>query len=263
MAKRMVDAQAPGLAGMVKGLGRASFFKDGWQSDFIDQLLNVYLVISAYRNKDTVPANVLNDVKSSIGFTQSQEELKEQQGIVDTWLVLGKQVSEDDNLTVERYWLHGTATGESALILQFIIRGQGGQLSLTPGMYIQAELVFYPSVMPLRALIKRQLTTDAVVPKKVFSGWKEIAERETNVNVAMPFTSTRPYVITQVTPVLYEQRWWLADENNDLIQLNESFKNILKFLAISGGKPVTAAVVGKENLFEPIGVWDKETYKTL
>ncbi len=261
--KRMVDAQAPGVAGMVKELGQVNFFKDGWQSEFLDQLLNIYLIISAYKNKDILPADILNDVRSWIGFTQSQEELKEQQGVVDTWLVLGKQVSEDDNLTVERYWLHGTATGQSALILQFIIRGQGGQLSLTPGMYIQAELVFYPSIVPLRALIKRQLATDGAVPKNVFAGWKEIAETETNVNAVLPFTSVKPYVVKQVTPVLYEQSWWLADENNDLIRLNENFKNIWKLLAISGGKRVTTAVVGKENLYEPIGIWDNETYKSL
>lgn len=263
MAKRMVDAQVPGLAGMVKGLGEVSFFKDGWQSEFLDQLLNIYLVISAYKNKETLPADTLTDVRSWIGFTQSQEELKEQPGVVDTWLVLGKHVSEDDNLTVERYWLRGTGTGQSALILQFIIRGQGAQLSLTPGMHIQAELVFYPSLVPLRALIKRQLTTTAVAAAKVFSAWKEIAETETSINATIPFNSVRPYVVKDVTPVMYEHRWWLADENNDLIQLNESFKNIWKLLAISGGKPVTTVVVGKENIYEPIGVWDNETYKSL
>jgi hypothetical protein len=263
MAKRMVDAQAPGLAAMVKGLGQVSFFKEGWQSEFLDQLLNMYVVVCAYRNKETLPTDILNDVKSWIGFTQSQEELKEQQGVVDTWLVLGKQVSDDDNLTVEKYWLHGTATGKSALILQFIIRGQGAQLSLTPGMYMQAELIFYPSVVPLRALVKRQLTTSPVTPTRTFSGWKEIAEAETKINAVMPFTSVRPFVIKHVTPVKYEQQWWLADENNNLIQLSESFKNIWKLLAISGGKPVTTAVVGKENLYEPLGVWDNATYKSL
>jgi hypothetical protein len=267
MAKRMVDAQAPGLAGMIKGLGQVNFFKDGWQRMFLDQLLDIYLVIISYKNKDATPEDLYSDVRSRIGFTVSQEELKEKQGVVDIWLVLGKQVSEDDNLTVERYWLHGTGTGQSALILQFIIRGQWGELALTPGMFLQAELSFYPSVSPLRALIKRQLTVNAVRPQKLYSGWKEITEMETNVNAVLPFTSVKPYVVKAVTPVMHEQRWWLADANNDLVQLNENFKNIWKLLAISGGKPVTAAVVGKENVYEPLGVWERgvETggYKSL
>ena len=138
----MVDAQAPGLAGMVKGLGQVRFFRDNWQTDFFEQLLNIYLVINAYKNRESLPALLQQDIRSLIGFTQSQEELKEKQGITDTWLVLAKQVSEDDNLTVERYWLHGIDSGKYALILQFLFRGQGAELSFTPGMYVQAELVF-------------------------------------------------------------------------------------------------------------------------
>lgn len=203
MAKRMVDAQAPGLAGMVKGLGQVNFFKENWQSEFIDQILNIYLIINAYKNRETLTPLLQQDVKNSIGFTQSQEAIKEQQGVVDTWLVLGKQVSEDDNLTVERYWLYGIASGQYALILQFIIRGQGGQLSLTPGMYVQAELVFYPSVVPLRALIKSPVNSNPVDPTKLFACWKQIAESEANANELIPINSIKPYIIKQVTPILF------------------------------------------------------------
>lgn len=263
IAKRMIDAQAPGLAAMVKALGQVSFFKDAWQTEFLDQLLNIYIVISAYKNKETLSASLVNDVRSSIGFTQSQEELKEQAGLTDTWLVLGKQVTEDDNLTVEKYWLHAAGSGQAALILQFIVRGQGGQLSLTPGMFIEATLVFYSSAMPLRAIIKKQLTTAAAPLNNVFSGWQEISETETDVDAKLPFTQVKPYVVNQVTPVMHEKSWWLADKNNDLIRVNENFKNIWKLVAISGGKPLTTAVVGKENVYEPIGAWHNETYKSL
>ncbi len=39
MARRMVDAQAPGLAGMIRNLSEINFYRDGWQTEFIDQLL--------------------------------------------------------------------------------------------------------------------------------------------------------------------------------------------------------------------------------
>jgi hypothetical protein len=115
----------------------------------------------------------------------------------------------------------------------------------------------------LRALIKRQLGTKAVTPLKVHAGFKEIAETETAIHAVLPFISVRPYVVEGVTPVMHDQRWWLADENNDVVQLNENFKNIWKLLAISGGKPLTTALVGKENIYEPLGVWDGGMYKGL
>jgi hypothetical protein len=263
MAKRMVDAQAPGLAGMVRGLGQVGFFKDGWQTDFIDQLLTIYLVINAFKNKDYLSPTLQQDVRTSIGFTQNQEEVKAKQGITDTWLVLAKQSSEDDNLTVERHWLHGVETGQYALVLQFLFRGQGAEISLTPGMYIKAELVYYPSVAPMRAIIKSQITTAPVSPQKGFAHWREITENEAQLHSAIPFSYARPYIIQCVTPVLYQDRWWLVDKNNDLMQINQEFKNIWKLLAISGGNPVDAAIIGKENVYEPIGVWENKTYKSL
>ncbi len=262
MAKRMVDAQAPGLAAMVRELGQVGFFKEHWQTDFMDRLLNIYLVVSAYKNKYTLSATLQQDVRTGIGFTQNQDELKGKQGVADTWLVLAKQVTEDDNLTVERYWLHGVESGSYALILQFLFRGQGSELSLTPGMYIQAKLIYYHSVYPMRAIIERQISTSAVSPKKMYAHWQEIVENETRINAEIPFNFQRPYIIKQITPVLYQNQWWLVDENNNLMQINHGFR-IWKLLAISGGNPVDAAIIGKDNLYEPIGVWDNETYKSL
>jgi hypothetical protein len=263
MAKRMIDAQSPGLAGMIRGLGNINFFREGWQSVFIDSLLNIYLVAKGYQNKETLDPLIVQDLRNWIGFTSSQEELKGQEGISDTWLVLGKQVSEEDNLTVERNWLYGIHTNQYALILQFIIRGQGATLLLTPGMYIEAELVYYPSAAPLRALIKRQTGTTAKTPQHLFRSWHEVARAEASVCAAFPVRSERPYAIKEIIPVQYNDGWWLKDTHNNLVAIKEDFSGIWKLLALSGGYALNMVVVGKENRYEPIGVWDAQTYKAI
>ncbi len=263
MAKRMVDAQAPGLAAMVKTLGQTPFYKEGWQSIFVEGLLNIYLVISGYKNLPSQQGHLPQDVRNWIGFTQNQETLKEQNGLLDTWLVLGKQTSEEDNITVERNWLYGINSNQYTLVLQFLIRGQGAQLMLSPGMYIQAELVFYPSVTPLRALIKRQINTGAMALQQVYQHWKEVAAAETALCSQMPVRSERPYVVDQLTPVWYNQQWWLKDAASHLMQVKEDFKSIWKLLSLSGGEPLTIAVIGKEKIYEPVGVWHQNQYKVL
>ena len=263
MTKRMIDAQAPRLASLIKNLASINFFTEGWQSEFLDGLLTIYLIAKGYKNKETLSPLLQEDIKSRIGFTYNQDELKEQQGITDTWLVLSKQISEDDNITTERYWLQGMITNQSALLLQFLVRGQGAQLSLTPGLYVQAEAVFFPSMVPLRAVIKKQMTASPLPPAAFFPAWKDIAEEETKANAMLPFISAKPYLIKEVTPVQYGQRWWLKDEKDDLVRISDGFTNIWKLMAISGGKPVNLAVTGKENVFEPVGIWVNETYKSL
>lgn len=263
MARRMVDAQAPGLAGMIKDLGEIGFYRDGWQSEFMDQLLRLYLVINGFKNSEALPALMQQDIRTWIGFTQNQDELKEQPGITDTWLVLGKQVTEEDNITVERNWLYGITSNQYALVLQFLVRGQGGQLAFTPGLYVQAELVFYPSIIPLRAIVKKQINTEKVQQYKGFTNWQQVVEAETAFSGALPFRSERPFIIEQVRPVFFNQQWWLQDTNNAMMNIKSGFKSIWKLLSLSGGEALNMAVVGMEKTYEPFGVWYQNEYKIL
>ena len=263
IARRMVDAQAPGLAGMIRALGEINLYTEGWPTQFMDQLLRIYLVIEGYKNSSSLNKLLQQDIRTSIGFTQNQEDLKEQTGITDTWLVLGKQISEADAVTTERTWVYGTDSHQYALLLQFIVRGQGIQHNLTPGMFVQAELVFFPSVSPLRAIIKRQISTSAVSQFKKFENWQQVVETETDLNSQLPFRSERPFIIQQLRPVQYNNQWWLQDADNKLMQLKNEYKSLWKLLSLSGGKPSDMAVIGKEDRYEPVGVWQQEEYKIL
>lgn len=263
MSRRMVDAQAPGLAGMIRNLSEINFYRDGWQTEFIDQLLRVYMIATGFKNNDTLPPLLQQDLRTWIGFTQNQEELKEQTGVTDTWLVLGKQVTEEENLTIERNWLYGVNSNQYALVLQFLVRGQGAQLALTPGLFVQAELVFYPSVSPLRAIIKKQINTEKVQQYKGFTNWQQVVEAETTHAGALPFYSERPFIVEQVRPVFYNQQWWLQDSNNAMMTIKGGFKNIWKLLSLSGGEALNMAVVGKEKVYEPFGVWYQNEYRIL
>ena len=263
MAKRMVDAQASGLANQVRNLSDTPFYSEGWQSGFMDQLLQLYLLIEGYRNSETQDPALLQDIRTGIGFTQKQEELKEQPGITDDWLVLAKQSTERDNITTERCWLYGTNTNQYALILQFIARGQLAQSTLTPGMFVNAELVFYPSVLPMRALIKQQNSTSSHKTYQGLNNWKEVAIAETTAFALLPFRSERPYLVRQLKPVRHKDEWWLQDSNGEIMLLKESHRYIWKLLSISGGTPLDAALLGKEDKYEVVGIWNNGEYIIL
>lgn len=263
MAKRLIDAQAGGLATLVKDLGKLNFFAEGWQTACMDKLLSIYLIAQGYKNKQLLSAALQQDIRGWIGFTQNQEELKEGPGMPDTWLVLGKQVTQEDQLAVERYWLYGCSTGRTALVLQFLVRAQESVLSLTPGMFIEAELVYHPSVMPLRALIKKQVSAPPVPLQSMLPGWKEVRKQEVDTLSLLPITHLRPHVVEQLTPVWHKEQWWLQDAAGDLMQILPQFSAIWKLVAISGGKPLNTAIIGKDFLYEPLGVWENGRYKSL
>jgi hypothetical protein len=265
MARRMVDAQATGLAAMVKELSATNFWNEGWQSSFMDNLLRLYMVAESYQHLPTINPSLQQDIRSAIGFTINQDELKQQTGVKDTWLVLGKENSEEQQLTIEQNWLYGLHNNQYALVLQFIAKGQTTQLSLTPVMYLQAELAYFPSTIPYRAIIKNHTTVNHTQVPVVqhYSGWKEVAAHETELNSQLPFRNIMPCTVASLTPVQYQKQWWLQDADGFMCQISTEFKDLWQLMAISGGQPLTMSVMGKENQYRPLGVWHQNIYKAI
>lgn len=263
MSKRMVDAQAPGLAGMIRTLGDTDFFREGWESVFLNKLLDVYLICKSYLHFEAVPELVKPDIRNWIGFTTSQEELKAKQGISDHWLVLGKVSSVDDNITTEKFWLYGSQSKQYAMVLQFIVRGQTATLLLSPGMVIEAEVVYYPSATPMRALIKNHITVSVPVSVDAYPSWQAIAEQESLLFASFPVQTEKPYIVQKLMPMQHNGRWVLKDSLGFAAALPSQFKAFWKLLSLSGGQPMDMVIVGKENEFEPIGVWVEEKYQSL
>jgi uncharacterized Zn finger protein len=264
MARRMIDAQAGGLAALIRALGATNFWQEGWQSVFMDRLLQLYMIAQSYEHLGDINEDLQQDIRAIIGFTVNQDKLKQQTGVADTWLVLGKESVEEQQITVERNWLYGIKTGRSALILQFIPKGQFGQLTLSPGIYIEAELVFFPSAVPYRALIKNYKTvpqnTHALQP---LPNWQQTAMAETTVTGKLPFRNEMPVVVAGLKPVQYQQQWWLQDTLGNLCRLPASFGRLWPLMALSGGEALTMAVIGREGEYKPLGVWHENIYKNI
>ena len=263
MGKRMVDAQAGGLAGLVNELAGINYFKEGWQTQFLNQLLTIYQIAKGYQNIDSLPDGLQADVKSLIGFNLKIEEVKTQPEIRDNWMVVGRQAEDDGPLTTERNWLIGTKTGRKALILNFYVRNQPKDISLAPGTTIDAGLAFYPSTTPLRAILMQQ---HSIVPNGQLTGcadWAEVMDFQTDILTENPFIGALPFVIEGVRPVRSNENWWLQDRNNNVMALQLKEDTIWTLTSLSGGEFLPMAVVGREYDYMPLGVWINGKYKLL
>ena len=263
MAKRMVDAQAPGLASMVRSLRDTNFFLEGWQSSFLDQLLRIYIVLDGFPRISDLTPDLRDELKTLVGFAQSQEEVKAEAGIRDDWFVLAKRVDKEDNLTTERNWLYGRKSQRYALILQFYVNGQVPEVNLLAGSCVDAELVFFKGANPLRALIKEQISVKSNPAIEGIKNWKEISAYTSQFHATNPWINKLPVIIENVVPVKANDRWILRDENGEGVMIHRGFQNSWKLMAISGGKPLRIFAVGRENNFEPLGAWIDNQYKML
>ncbi|HEY9045765.1 MAG TPA: SWIM zinc finger family protein [Ohtaekwangia sp.] len=263
MARRMVDAQASGLAAMVRALRDINVYQDGWQSLFLDQIIRIYLALEGFPRMDILSGDLQDELKTLIGFTQNQDELRSVTGIRDNWFVLSKSTEKEDNLTTERNWLYGSTSQRYALILQFYVRGQLPEVNLLPGSSIDAELVYFRGANPFRALIRQQFGVNNNAIISGLKDWSEAAAFTSAIHTANPWASSLPVIVENVVPVKAAHQWLLKDAGGKGAWITQEAHNLWKLLAVSGGKPLHVFAVGNENTFEPLGAWMDNQYTLL
>jgi SWIM zinc finger len=154
IAARMVDAQAPGLAERLRGLASVPHSGAGWDGRLLEEYALLHLLAVAYRRQAELPPPLRDTVRSRIGFSLRQADvLADGPPIRDHWRVLARRDLEQDRIRTRRTWLRGRKTGRDALLLSFAAAGRALDDSLAVGADADADLVFYPGAVPLRAAV--------------------------------------------------------------------------------------------------------------
>ncbi|KAB7852792.1 SWIM zinc finger family protein [Streptomyces mobaraensis] len=154
-AARMVDAQAPGLAALTRELGSLSAAGPSWASRLLEECALLHTLNRAYARVDQLPAGLAATVRARVGITvDSAALLASTPPVRDDWLVLSQDDDVSDSaLTTRRIRLFGRRTGRAALLLSYGAAGRAPELSLPVGCSFDADLVFHPAAVPLRAVL--------------------------------------------------------------------------------------------------------------
>lgn len=262
LAARMVDAQAPGLAGAVRRAAGVIGRGEGWPGALLEELALIHLVVQAHARLGELPAPLVETVRSRIGWTVETARVREEGEYVDDeWLVLGQVVEPDDRLTVRRVWLRGSTSGRIGLILSFAAPGR--QLDLLPGGpgdLIPARLSYYPGALPLRALLapppepppepKPPTTPDGVTVEEALGLFAEALGVD-------PWNERMPFVLAQVRPARLGDGWALVDEVGNGLPLLAGV-DPWPLLAVSAGEALTVAGEWNRFGFRPITCWQND-----
>lgn len=249
-AARLVDAQAPGAARLVRALAGTPTGEPG---SLLERLGRLHLLAEGWRNLGALSDETQADVRAALGFTVREEDVLARPPVRDYWRVLGQTVEEEDRLRVGRTWLRGQETGRDALVLQFAHASQTLEMTLVPGSGLDADLVFYPSAHPLRALVaaRHELPTSTLtlpgcpsLPKAMGAYAAALAH--------LPWLERFPMTLSDVTPQRDGARWLVRDSDNTFLPLTMTDDRGWVLLALSGGHPLT--------LF---GTWDGDALSPL
>jgi hypothetical protein len=270
-ALRMEDAQAKGLARLVRDLANVATAAN-WQERLLEQLSQIYLLIEGYKRLESLPAPTQADIRTLVGWSQEREELlataTPENTQRDVWLVLGQTLETEDKLRTQRSWLWGQASKRPALILNFAAPGQPLDTSLIIGSSFEAELVFYPSAVPFRAVIKERLAAPIPFAPETLGverGYADLPSAIQAYAVALgrnPWLDLFPMLLTNVIPLhasqpdTTNQYWWLRDNAGHKLAISVRFQNVWQLLALSGGQPLLVFGEYDGDYFMPLGAWD-------
>jgi hypothetical protein len=263
-AARLVDAQAPGLARRVRALAGVPQSGGDWPERLLGELGLLHLAVAGYRRLDTLPPAEQADVRAVVGWTHGQDEVLTGAPVRDHWLVLGQHVSEEDKLRVQRTWLWGQGSGRAALVLHFAAAKQPLDASLVLGTRLDADLAFYPSAYPLRALVKARHAPP--LPLDDLPGYPTLAAGLAAYAAglaAYPWLDLFPLPLTGVVPVRAGAGWAVRDAAGQVLPLSPRFTRGWHLLALSGGQPLGLFGEWDGAVLRPLGVWAGGRYHVV
>jgi hypothetical protein len=261
IAARMVDAQAPGVASVLRGLSALPWSaEDEWPGRVLGEYARLRLLARAHERLGTLPPGLAAVVRSRVGYTTSRQEVLERPAVTDHWLVLAVRDLVEGTVPGRRIWLRGRDTRRHAMLLTFAGGGYWQDpetAGLRPGTEVFADLHFYPGEPPLRALTGERHVAPArgKSPEpdggvdSLLAGWAAGLERD-------PWLTTWPALLTG-TPVpgaAAGNRWHIVDEAGAALPLAER-ESQWTLLAVSGGNPVTVAGEWNGREVLPLTVW--------
>jgi hypothetical protein len=255
-ARRMVDAQAPGLASRVRRIGERVGGGEHWARRALHELGSTALLTHAYRRLEQLEPSLAADVRRLVGFSLDQTEVLAHGDIVDDeWSVLAEVTRDEERVRMQRAWLRGDASGRTAMVLQFAA-GTAATFpeTLLAATRFRASLAFWPSACPQRALIvSRAQQPEQLRGEPAGVGIAHNLDRFAEMLGRLPWLDRDLFVLGAVVPVQIESGYAVVDHSNHALRLEGSEHDVL--LALSGGHPLT--VIGEWNGY---GLWPLQAW---
>jgi hypothetical protein len=250
MAARLVDAQAPGAARLVRNLADCA----GDPERLLTELGLLRLLASGFARLDSLPAELAATLRLRVGLPVAAEDVLAGPQVRDRWQVLGVREEQEGDLMVRRVWLRGADGGRAALVLSFAGPGQVFVRDLVPGTALDADLCFYPD--HVRVLIARRHAPAAALTEvrgalPVFAAMREYAQALS----ADPWLERWPMVLASVVPAEAEGRWCLAADDGSGVPLDPAGGAPWRLVAAAAGRPVTVCGEWTAAGLRPLSAW--------
>ena len=261
-ARRMIDAQAPGVGRRLALLGEAAASGAGWQRPFLEQLSSIYLLIRAFERIDALADDTRQDVLASLGLIASPDDSDKRPAVRDTWQVVAQEVEVEDRLRVQRTWLFGRQTRRAALVLAFAHGAAPLDMSLAPASTFEGEVSFYPG-NGVRAEVTSRGESTPVVTFDGHETLDELCDWAGDHFSRQPWLDEIAAPLRGATPVRGEGGWTIVDSRQQSLPAALAEEAGWLALALSGGHAVDLVTAYDGRRLRPLAIVTAGEYVPL
>lgn len=271
MAARMVDAKANGLAGWVKALAKLDYTHiDTWHTQAVQIIGKLNLLIQSWKNVDQLSEDWQITLKNLMGWSQSSKELmqdKDARCIKDQWIILGQEKEVIEDITVLRSWLYGQKHQQRALILNFGTRHSPLENSLIAGTVMEAELAYFPSITPQRAIVKmvKEQLANQDLNMEPLSDLTAMQDAYNELCKTNPWYNNSVHIVNNCQLITIEEKWHLIDQKQQTIPVHSSFgkEQCMQWVLLTGNAVTAASMVLKNGTVLPLGIYKQGKYFSI
>jgi SWIM zinc finger len=258
MAQRLVDAKASGLATRLDSLPARLFSlpEAARPRAAVVELGIFHLIAEAYRRQDALDRALREDVRQMVGWIQTREAVLADPDAVRAagrWYVMANRAEvQPDKLRRLETWLWREGEGDGprfALLLDFVpVTAGAASAGFMIGETFEAELVFYASPIPLRALIAAQASPSGsgpAMPVLPAAGLAETWQAYKQALGARPWLGDWPFLFKGARVRRNGEALFLTDPADPSLAL-----------PISTDQAVDALPLAEAGPMDGVGLWD-------
>lgn len=256
IASRMVNAKLGSLARRIRNLKQWTDEKAEWHEITFREACYLYLVAKGLQKIDQQPEDLQCELLRIGGVHVNTSSLEQEQGIVDTWLIIGQEFGHDEKLNYRRLWIYGEKSREVGLLLDFSWNNDRFFPDYEFGALYKGELIFYPGATPLRGLLK-----EAVPHKGTFEGKgginsiTQLTFFYAKALARNPYLEYYPYLLNNMRIDRINNRFSIIDTEGQGLPLNEHKESNWKLLALSMDQPLSVFGLWNGFHFSPSSVF--------
>jgi len=263
-AKRLVDSQAPTLAGRIRRLADIPQSSRQWPEQMLAELGRIKLLIYAFERIDSFAEPLQADIRQMIGWNVKTSELVETgEAIEDEWLIHSQQIDDDDHLRSQRSWAVGLKSERTAMVLQFAPGAQPFEATITPGTVQSGTLTFYPSAVPMRARFTAHADNIRSISDELpgFEDCESFLNYQSELLSILPWLGTIGAIFRNVSLVKHGDNLFLRDHTGAALPVQSN--SVWHALAMTGGHPCHLAGEWNGHHFHPMGVAIDGAFRVL